>query len=213
MEYMIRGHFNWNWMNGDQISNLLVHWIDVFVWFTHLKPIKVTGFGSRVRRIAGTVYDNFSMDYEFEGGVRLFGMVRRMDGCDNMVGSVIQGDKGSWHSEDFSIRDLNGNLIWKYNKEEAKAKYKNHDMYVLEHVEMINYIRKGEVIDIAGITATSALVAVMARESAYTGRVYSWEQILVSELNMMPEELSFTADMSSYKAIPLPGVPIIVDQE
>jgi Predicted dehydrogenases and related proteins len=213
MEYMIRGHFNWNWMNGDQISNLLVHWIDVFVWFTHLKPVKVTGYGSRVRRVVGTVYDNFSMDYEFEGGVRLFGMVRRMDGCANMIGSVIHGENGSWHSEDFSIRDREGNIVWKYDKEEAKAKYKNHDMYSLEHVELINYIRQGKVIDIAEITATSALVAVMARESAYTGKVCTWEQMLVSDLNMMPKDLSFTADMSSFKTIPLPGTPIVVDQQ
>ena len=33
MEYMIRGHFNWSWVNGDQISNMLIHWIDVFNWF------------------------------------------------------------------------------------------------------------------------------------------------------------------------------------
>ncbi len=212
MEYMIRGHFNWNWVNGDQISNMLIHWVDVFMWFTHLKPIKVTGFGSRIRRVVGTVYDNFSMDFEFEQDVRLCGMVRRMDGCDNKVGAVIKGDTGTWYSEDFSIKDLNGNTIWKYDVEAAKAKYQNHDMYTLEHVDLINHIRSGKVIDIAEVTANSALACIMARESAYTGKTYTWEQMLVSDLNMMPPNLSLDADMSNYKTIPLPGIPILIDQ-
>lgn len=212
MEYMIRGHYNWNWVNGDQVSNLLVHWVDVFMWFTHLKPVKVSAVGSRIRRIVGTVYDNFSMEFEFENGVNLFGMVRRMDGCDNWIGSVIKGDKAAWYSEDLSIRDFDGNILWKYDEEAAKSKYKNHDMYVLEHIDLISHIRKGKMIDIAEITANSALACVMARESAYTGKNTTWEQMLVSDLDMMPEDLSLNADMSKYKTIPLPGVPIIVDQ-
>ena len=205
IEYMIRGHFNWNWINGDQISNMLIHWIDVFVWMSHLKPVKVTGIGSRIRRKVGNVYDNFGMDFEFEGGVNVSGMVRRIDGCDNSQGAIIQGTKGSWRSSDSSIRDLDGNVIWKYDEEAAKAQYKVHDMYTLEHVEMVNYIRQGKVIDIAEVTATSALAAIMAREAAYTGKTYTWDQTAASTLNMMPEDLA-TVDMKSFES-PLPGIP------
>ncbi len=206
-EYMIRGHFNWNCINGDQLSNMLIHWLDVFMWFSHLKPVKVNGFGSRIRRKAGNVYDNFSMDFEFEGGVHVFGMVRRMDGCDNMRGAVIQGDKGSWSSDDFSIRDLAGNVIWKYDEEATKAKYKTHDMYTLEHIDLVSSIRKGKILNIAEVTADSALACVMARESAYTGKVCTWEQMLTADLNTMPEGLeSWKADIRKY-TVSLPGVP------
>ena len=208
MEYIIRGHFNWNWMNGDQISNMLIHWIDVFVWFSHLKPLKAIGFGSRIRRVAGNVYDNFSMDFEFEGGVHLFGMVRRIDSCDNKQGIIIQGDKGVWSSNDFSIRDLDGNLIWKYDDEAAKKQFTTHDMYTLEHIEMVNYIRQGKVIDIVETNATSAMACIMARESAYTGRVYTWEQMLQSDLKMGPNEWAFgKVDMEKLGSLPLPGIP------
>lgn len=210
MEYMIRGHFNWNWVNGDQISNLLVHWIDVFMWFTHLKPIKVSATGSNIRRVVGTVYDNFSMEFEFEQGVNLFGRVRRLDGCDNMVGAVIKGENGIWNSEDFTIRDLDGNIIWQYD--EKANEYKNHNMYVLEHVDLINHIRRGKVLDIAEVTANSALACVMARESAYTGKTYTWDQMVVSDLDMMPPKLSLDANMSEYKQMKLPGMPLAVDQ-
>ena len=208
MEYMIRSHFNWNWCNGDQICNLLIHQINVFIWFSHLKPLKAIGFGSRIRRKAGNVYDNFTVDFEFEGGVHLSGMVRRIDGCDNFRGITIQGDKGSWNSDDHSIKDLNGNLVWKYDEDAAKAKYTQHNAFTLELVDMINQIRKGTAIDIAETTAISSLACIMARESAYTGKTYTWEQMITSDLNMMPPNLALTdVDMEKFETVPLPGIP------
>lgn len=212
MEYMIRGHFNWNWVNGDQISNMLVHWIDVFNWFSMSKPINVIAYGSRIRKNIGNVYDNFSMHFEYENGVTLDGMVRRIDGCDNGAGIIIHGEKGSWHSSDFSIRNRNGEAIWQYDREEAKAKFKVHDMYTLEHIMLINHIREGKVLDIAETAATSALTAVMARESAYSGKKYTWEQIISSPLNTLPEEIALVnVDLKKFE-IPLPGITFTKDE-
>ena len=211
VEYMLRSFFNWNCINGDQISNMLIHWIDIFVWFSHLKPVSVSAYGSRIRRIVGNVYDNFSMDFEFEGGVTAFGMVRRMDGCSNMSGAVIQGDKGVWRSSDCSIRDLEGNLVWKYDEEAAKAQYKTHDMYTLEHIDLVNHIRKGTLIDVSETNAISAMACIMARESAYTGKICTWENMIASDLNLMPEEFASgqmgKMDLEKYETIPLPGIP------
>ncbi|KMM31458.1 hypothetical protein ACM15_22430 [Parabacteroides goldsteinii] len=211
MEYMIRGHFNWNWVNGDQISNMLIHWIDVFNWFTQLKPVNVIAYGSRIRKNIGNVYDNFSMHFEYENGVMLEGMVRRIDGCDNGAGIVIQGEKGSWHSSDFSIRNRNGETIWQYDPEAAKSKFKVHDMYTLEHIMLVDHIRKGTVLNIAETAATSALTAVMARESAYTGKRYTWQQISSSPLNMLPEQMALVnVDLKQF-GVPLPGTAFIAD--
>ena len=210
-EYMIRSFFQWNWINGDQISNMLIHWINVFIWFSHLKPIKVNCFGSRIRRTLGNVYDNFSMDFEFENKVRLFGMERRMDDCDTMQGAIIYGDKGVWDSSDFSIHDTEDNLVWQYDEAAAKEKYKNHDMYTLEHVDMINHIRKGTVVDIAETIAISSMASIMARESAYSGRACTWDEMVASDLNMMPQEFASgqlgSMDMKKYEKVPLPGIP------
>ncbi len=41
-------------------------------------------------------------------------------------------------------------------------------MYTLEHIMLVDHIRKGTVLNIAETAATSALTAGMARESAYT---------------------------------------------
>lgn len=211
MEYMIRGHYNWNWVNGDQISNMLIHWIDVFNWFSHLKPLNVVAYGSRIRKKIGNVYDNFSMHFEYEDGVTVGGMVRRIDGCDNGAGAVIHGEKGIWDSSDFSIRNRNGEIIWQYNEEEEKKKFKVHDMYTLEHIALVNHIRKGEVLHIAESTAISALTAIMARESAYTGKKYTWDQILTSELDMQPKEMALVNVDPKQFEVPLAGVPFTID--
>ena len=209
-EFMLRTFFNWNWINGDQVNNLLIHWIDVFVWFSHLKPVQVSAYGSRVHRKAGNVYDNFSMDFEFENGARLYGMVRRMDGCHNVEGAIIQGEKGTWYSEDSSIIDLNGNLVWKYDNEAAREKYQNHNSFVLEHVDLINHIRKGTVIDTAEVLGISSMACTMARESAYSGKICTWDDLTVSGLDMMPAEFASgqfgNMDMKKYETVPLPGI-------
>ena len=207
---MLRSFFNWNCINGDQVSNMLIHWIDIFVWFTHLKPVKVSAFGSRIRRTVGNVYDNFSMDFEFEDGVTMFGMVRRMDGCDNMRGAVIQGDKGVWRSSDFSIHDMEGNTVWQFDDKASKEQFKTHDMYTLEHIDLVNHIRKGTLLDVAESNAVAAMTAIMARESAYSGKACTWENMIASDLNLMPAEFASgqfgPMDMNRYEAIPLPGI-------
>ena len=131
-------------------------------------------------------------------------MVRRIDGCDNGAGAIIHGEKGSWHSCDFSIRDRNGYKIWQYDEEAAKNEFKVHDMYTLEHIMLIDHIRKGKVLKVAESVAMSAL---MARESAYTGKICTWDQMVTSDLNMLPKEMALmNVDLKQYE-VPLPGIP------
>ncbi|MGX8697847.1 MAG: Gfo/Idh/MocA family protein, partial [Prevotella sp.] len=190
MEWNIRDWVNWKWLSGDHIVEQHVHNIDVFMWMTGKKPVKATGFGSRQRRITGDQYDNFSIDFEFENGVHLHSMCRQIDGCSNNVSEFVQGTKGSWNSATQEIKDLQGNVIWKFDSEAEKANYQQTNPYVLEHVDWVNHIRKGEAHDEAEETATSTLAGVMGRQAAYTGQTISWDDISGSDLDflsMIPE--------------------------
>ncbi|MBR4381234.1 MAG: Gfo/Idh/MocA family oxidoreductase [Bacteroidaceae bacterium] len=190
MEWNIRDWVNWKWLSGDHIVEQHVHNIDVFMWMTGKKPIKATGFGSRQRRITGDQFDNFSTDFEFENGVHLHSMCRQIDGCSNNVSEFVQGTKGSWNSATHEIKDLQGNVIWKFDSEAEKANYQQTNPYVLEHVDWVNHIRKGEAHDEAEETATSTLAGVMGRQAAYTGQTISWDDISGSDLDylsMIPE--------------------------
>lgn len=186
---------------------MLIHWIDVFNWFSHLKPQSVIAYGSRIRKNIGNVYDNFSMHFDYGDGVTVGGMVRRIDKCDNGAGAIIHGEKGSWYSRDFSIRNPKGDILWQYDKEEAKKQFQVHDMYTLEHIALVNHIRKDQVLTVAEEAAASSLTAIMARESAYTGKTCTWDQISSSALSMIPANMALVnVDLKDFE-VPLAGVP------
>lgn len=206
MEWMIRDWVNWTWLSGDHIVEQHVHNIDVFNWMTGKKCVKATGFGSRQRRITGNQYDFFSVDFEYEGGIHMHSMSRQIDGCSNNVSEFIQGTKGSWSSADMTIRDLQGNVIWKYDGEAEGKQYKQTNPYVLEHVDLINHIRAKKPLNEAEATANSTLCGIMGRESAYTGKTVTWDEMSASPQNMIPETLELgKMDMEKYSVIPVPG--------
>ena len=186
-EWMVRDWVNWKWLSGDHIVEQHVHNIDVFLWMSGLKPVKATAFGARHRRITGDQYDMFSVDFEMENGIHLHSMCRQINGCANNVGEFIQGTKGSWNSYTHEIKDLAGNVIWKFDEEAAKAQYKQHDPYTLEHVDWVNHIRKGTAHDEATQCAISCLAAVMGRESAYSGASTTWDEMSKSTQDYMAE--------------------------
>lgn len=205
-EFMIKDWVNWKWLSGDHIVEQHVHNIDVFTWFSGLKPKAAVGFGSRQRRVTGDQYDNFSVDVEMENGIHLHSMCRQIDGCANNVSEFIQGTKGSWTSaEGTVIKDLEGNVVWKYDWEAEKANFKQNDPYTLEHVNWINHIRSNTPIEQASETAVSNMVAIMGRESAYSGARTTWDEMTASSLDYMPADVNVgKMDMSKF-TVPVPG--------
>ena len=206
MEWMIRDWVNWKWLSGDHIVEQHVHNIDVFLWMSGLKVKSATAVGSRQRRITGDQFDNFSVDFECENGVHFHSMCRQIDGCSNSIGEIIYGTKGSWNSFNEEIKDLDGNVIWKYDWEAHERNHKQNDPYTLEHVDAINHIRRGEGHDEATGCAMSCLAGIMGREAAYTGKTITWDEMSQSEQDLMPEKLEMgPMDMSKYK-VHVPGV-------
>ena len=121
MEWNIRDWVNWKWLSGDHIIEQHVHNIDVFLWMSGLKPVSATAFGSRQRRVTGDQYDFFSTDFTMENGIHMHSMCRQIDGCSSKVSEFIQGTKGSWDSETNEIKDLDGNVIWKFDEEASST--------------------------------------------------------------------------------------------
>ncbi|MDR2585443.1 MAG: oxidoreductase, partial [Prevotellaceae bacterium] len=206
-EWMVKDWVNWKWLSGDHIVEQHVHNIDVFTWFSGLKPVSATGFGSRHRRITGDQYDNFSVDFVMENGIHFHSMCRQIDGCADNVSEFIQGAKGSWSTQNGEtvIRDLDGNVIWKFDEEAESETFKQTNPYVLEHINWINHIRSKTPIDQASETALSNMAAIMGRESAYTGAQTTWEGMIASSLDYTPADLNEgKMDMRSF-VVPVPG--------
>jgi predicted dehydrogenase len=212
-ETMIKDWVNWTWLSGDHIVEQHVHNLDVFTWFSGLKPVKAVGFGSRLRRVTGDQYDNFSIDFTMENGIHLHSMCRQIDGCVNNVSEFIQGSKGTLYLQGGDrtfINDLAGNEIWKFDAEAEKTNFKQRDPYTLEHVNWINHIRAGKIIEQASETAIANMAAIMGRESAYTGKETTWEAMTTAPMDLMPKDINLTGkmDMSGF-VVPIAGKPYI----
>jgi hypothetical protein len=67
--------------------------------------------GSRLRRVTGDQYDNFSIDYVFENGMHIHSMCRQINGCANNVSERLQGSKGSTNCQN-TITGLDGAELW-----------------------------------------------------------------------------------------------------
>ncbi|MDR2764378.1 MAG: Gfo/Idh/MocA family oxidoreductase [Tannerella sp.] len=196
-EWMIRDWVNWIWLSGDHIVEQHVHNLDVFTWFSGLKPANAVGFGSRQRRVTGDQFDNFSIDFEMENGIHVHSMCRQIAETVSNVSEFIQGTKGSWSTGGgHVIKDLKGNVVWKYDGEAEKANYKQTDPYTLEHVNWINHIRSGKVIEQASETAVANMAAIMGRESAYSGNKVTWDEMTASPLDLYPQDIDLEKKMS-----------------
>ncbi|MDR1887489.1 MAG: Gfo/Idh/MocA family oxidoreductase [Prevotellaceae bacterium] len=209
MEWMIRDWVNWCWLSGDHIVEQHVHNLDVFNWFSGLKPVAGTGFGARQRRVTGDQYDMFSIDYEYENGVHLHSMCRQIDGCAGNVSEYVRGTHGYWLSDEANkggvIKDLAGNAIWKWDHDKEKQEFKQRNPYVLEFVDMITAIRENKPFNETEGTANSSLLAVLGRESAYTGQRITWEDIKKTNMDLLPQDPKLEKQDMSKFVVPVPG--------
>jgi myo-inositol 2-dehydrogenase / D-chiro-inositol 1-dehydrogenase len=208
MEWMIRDWVNWTWLSGDHIVEQHVHNLDVMNWFTGAHPVKAVGMGSRLRRVTGNQYDNFSIDFTFENGMHFHSMCRQINGCVNNVSERIQGSKGSTNCQN-SILDLAGTEVWKYqypmDKEGKPTSRVSVDPYVQEHIDLVTAIRTNQPINEAENTAISTMVAIMGRVSAYTGKETTWEEMMNSDLKLGPATFAF-GPVDIDKSVPIAGL-------
>ena len=211
MEYMIRNWVNWTWLSGDHIVEQHVHNIDVMNWFAGTHPVKATGFGSRLRRVTGDQYDNFSVDYIFENGIHIHSMCRQINDCVNSVSERLQGTKGSTNCQN-NVLDLAGNELWKYDypldKDGKPTNTVSVDPYVQELIDLVTYIRTGKPFNELEATAISTMVGIMGRISAYTGKETTYEEMMNSDLKLGPS-VFIMGPVDIPKEVPIAGLPYV----
>jgi myo-inositol 2-dehydrogenase / D-chiro-inositol 1-dehydrogenase len=207
MEWMIRNWVNWTWLSGDHIVEQHVHNLDVMNWFFGMHPVKAVGMGSRLRRITGDQYDNFSVDYTFENGMHVHSMCRQINGCANNVSERLQGAKGSTDCYS-TVLDLAGTELWKYeyplDKDGKPTNRVSVDPYVQEHIDLITAIRTGKAFNELENTAISTMIGIMGRISAYTGKETTYEEMMNSDLKLGPTVFAF-GPVDVPKDVPIAG--------
>lgn len=208
MEFMVRDWVNWCWLSGDHIVEQHVHNIDVINWFTGKWPVKAVGFGSRQRRVTGDQYDNFSVDFVYEGDVHVHSMCRQITGCTNNVSEFIRGTEGYSNCKN-TIYNPDGSVKWKFQYPLDKDGKENEkgitDPYLQEHIDMVTAIRTNTPVNEAEHIAKSTLCGIMGRESAYTGKEVTWDEIMASNLQLGPQEIKLDKVDMKFE-VPVPGV-------
>jgi len=197
MEYMIRDWVNWAWLSGDIIVEQHIHHLDAMLWIMGKTPIKATGMGGRARRRTGDQFDFFSIDYEYDNGVHMHSTIRQLNGCANERQEVIVGTKGS-ASLDGMIYDVAGKQTWKYSGP-------TNDPLVQEHADWIASIRTNTPINTAKETSLATLMAIMGRDSAYSGKAITWDELLASTARLGPTEYAL-GPVALKPEAPVPGI-------
>lgn len=194
MEAQIR---NWNyftWLSGDHIVEQHVHNIDIMNWAFGGPPLKAIGMGGRQQRTGpeyGHIYDHFSVEFEYPGGVRVQSMCRQMYTPHRRVGEHLVGTKGTSEPGEF----IKGSKEYVWEGEATNP-------YVQEHTDLIASIRAGKPLNEGRALAESTMAAVMGRMAAYTGAEITLDYVMGEcDLELMPAALEFGP-------IPTPAVAV-----
>jgi len=136
----------------------------------------------------GNIFDHFEIVYDYDNGLRGFHFSRQINRTAANNTDTFFGTEGlceiSGSLKQFVIRDLNGKEKWRYAGEPG-------DMYQVEHDEFFASIRAGNPINDGPRMASSTLLAIMGRMSAYTGQEITWEMALNSKETLVPAKLDW----------------------
>lgn len=200
-EYRFHNWFHVDWLCGDHIVEQHVHNLDRCNWLMQAHPVRAYGMGGRQYHTdrGGNIYDHFTVEFEYENGVRMTSMCRQIRGTDGKVGEEIIGTKGRGSMLGQAARFTGENArVFQPHPDQ-------HESHQQEHIDFIAALRRGETPNDTGFLCDSTLTAIMGRESAYAGKHVAWDEILNSDLSLSPPDIA--AWDGSIRPVPKPGLP------
>ena len=186
MEWQIRCWPYFVWLSGDHIVEQHLHNMDVINWAIGSPPTMCLGMGGRQVRTGpefGNIYDHFTIEYEYPGGIRVMSMCSQIEGSTPRVGERVVCTKGAIFTTRASgfIDNTKGQRIYNYDDP-------IHSGEVAQYANLIKSIRQGNPINECKRLAESTMTVIMGRMSAYTGRAMKWDWAIKSKLDLSPEK-------------------------
>ncbi len=191
MTWQNRAWYSFVWLCGDQVVEQHLHNIDVCNWVMGTHPEKVFASGGAVWRpreeIYGNIYDHLDADFTYANGVHMSSHCRQYpSGSYQNVSELVVGSKGRSNCHDMG--------------------QKGENPYVQEHIDLVaSILGKGPYLNQAMAVAESTMTCIMARESAYSGQELTWDQMMASQLDLMPKAFDYNAKVD-VPPLPVPGV-------
>jgi predicted dehydrogenase len=163
-------------------------------------PVRCWAVGGRQARPdvpeTGNVYDHFSVTYEYADGVRGYHMCRHWENTPSDNSALLLGADGVCTMQPWQQNHtIDGAKPW-------RGTAPSNDMYQREHDVLFKSIRDGKPVNDGVFMAHSTLLAIMARNAAYTGRIVTWDDALNSATDLHAEPWAFGS-----RAIPGMAIP------
>lgn len=211
LEYQMRNWYYFNWVCGDHILEQHIHNIDIANWFLGEYPVSAQGMGGRMVRKGpdhGEIFDHHFVEFTYPSGAVIASQCRHQPNTMYRVGEAFQLTNGRVDTHDAGVAK-----IYNLDGEEIQSigNSKGHNPYQQEHNELFASIRNNAVINDAYNGAKSTMTAIMGRMATYSGKVIEWDEALASDLQLMPEELSWgsptptSPDENGNYPVPVPG--------
>ncbi len=198
--WQVRRFHGFFWASGSMLMDYMIHNIDECCWMKDAWPVTAEGQGARCYRDKeiDQNFDNYSIEYTFDDGSKMFVATRHIPGCKQEFASYAHGSKGSAvistnsHSPAkcriYNSQGIDqGTPVWSFPQPEPSP-------YQLEWDEFIAAIRNDEPYNEVKRGAEASLVTAMGRAAVHTGRVVTFKQMLNHDHEFAPELESLTYD-------------------
>ena len=202
LEWQIRRFHSFLWASGGCFSDFYIHNIDECCWMKNAWPVKAQASGGRHYRGSAIDqnFDNYSVEYTFEDGTKLFLYGRTMAGVHDEFASYAHGSKclgvvsseGHWPSKARIYKGHrldNSEITWRAPKEGAEL-----DPYQVEWTDLIDAIKNDKPYNEVKRGVEASLTASMGRMAAHTGQIVTWDDVLNSDHEFAPDIAKFNAD-------------------
>lgn len=200
-EWQISNWYNFPWLSGDGIVEQGCHNVDRVAWaFQDADPVAAFGSGGRTRpNNEGTIYDHFSITYEYANEALAHVEWRQFVDSYNFTGDTYYGTKGI-AKFGTSSAEIIGENAWNWRKPRTPK-----SMYDLEHEEFFAAIRSGNRKDDAAWIGHSTTLAILGRTACYSGKRITWDDMWKAEQKLVPDVIDMNGKMP-IAPLRIPGV-------
>jgi predicted dehydrogenase len=184
VEFQLRKFHAFLWASGGTFSDFYIHFIDECCWMKNAWPVKAQATGGRHYRgdCIDQNFDNYSVEYTFADGTKMFLHGRSINGCYEESASFAHGSKGTaiistaghmpGRCRIFKGQDVTkkGDMVWHFPQPEPSP-------YRMEWEDLVEAIRQDKPYNEAKRGAEASLATSMGRMAGHTGRVVTWDEI------------------------------------
>ena len=218
--YQIKNFHSFLWASGGAFSDFNIHNIDEACWIKNDWPVEAKGLGGRHFREdwIDQNFDNYSVEYTFADGAKLFFESRNIDGCDGEFATYAHGSQGMAifsQAGHFPAkcrifkgqRPKSDEMLWAFPQPEPNP-------YQVEWDDFIEAIRMDTPYNEVDRGVQASLVTAMGRLSAHSGQTVTYEDALNWKHEFAPNVDKLTldgpapilADADGKYPVPEPGV-------